>query len=115
MKYQMKFKAIEKATEELIRQIKATDEYREYAYWRDKVGEQMDLKRQIDEYRLKNYKLQNMEEGDLYEKMDAFEQEYEDFRSNPLVNGFLEAELTFCRLMQNINVRITDAVDFDLL
>lgn len=110
----MEAKGIEKATEQFIGQIKETGEYQEYVFWRDQICCQPELKRQIDEYRLKNYMLQNMEEGDLFEKMDAFEKEYENFRSNPLVSDFLDAELNFCRLIQNISVKIADAVEFDL-
>ena len=45
--------------------------------------------------------------------IEAFEKEYRDFRENPLVNDFLAAELAFCRMLQNNNARITDAIDFE--
>ena len=45
--------------------------------------------------------------------MDAFEKEYEKFRENPIVDDFLKAELAFCRLMQEINMIITEELDFE--
>ena len=49
----------------------------------------------------------------VFEKIEAFEREYEDFRENPLVDDFLSAELAFCRMMQKYNDRIMDAIDFE--
>ena len=46
--------------------------------------------------------------------MDAFEREYEKFRENPLVDDFLRAELSFCRLMQEIDLLLAQAIDFEL-
>ena len=68
----------------------------------------------IDEYRIRNFELQNSAYAeDLLDKMEAFEREYEKFRENPLVEGFLDAELAFCRMMQEIEVKLTEAVDFE--
>ena len=44
----------------------------------------------------------------------AFEQEYEKFRENPLVDDFLRAELAFCRMMQEVYVLLADEVDFEV-
>ena len=52
--------------------------------------------------------------GDLYEKIDQFENEYEDFRKNPIVNEYLEAELDVCKLMQRISNRIQIGVDIQI-
>ena len=45
--------------------------------------------------------------------MEAFEREYEKFREDPLVEEFLDAELAFCRMMQEIDVKLAEAVDFE--
>ena len=67
---------------------------------------------QIDEFRAKNFEMQTGKDM-VFEKIEAFEKEYRDFRENPLVNDFLAAELAFCRLIQNNNARIADAIDFE--
>lgn len=45
--------------------------------------------------------------------MDAFEREYEKFRDNPIVDDFLRAELALCRMIQEINIFITDEIGFE--
>ena len=44
---------------------------------------------------------------------EQFEKEYADFRENTLVSEFLAAELAFCRMMQDINLQVTEAVHFE--
>ena len=92
----------------------AADEFLEYSIQKEKVGRYPALKEQIDEYRRKNYEFQLLSDSDeLFEKIDVFQQEYEQFREDPLVSDFLAAELAFCRMMQEINIRITEGVDFE--
>lgn len=105
---------IEQATEEFILAIKRTEEYREYIIQKEKISRYPELKEQIYEYRKKNYELQLLGDSEeLFEKIDAFQQEYESFREDPLVSDFLAAELAFCRMMQEINIRIIEGVDFE--
>ena len=102
------------AVDNLIAAIKETQEYKEYVIQKDKVSRFPELKAQIDNYRIRNYEMQHMSnDGDLFHKMEAFEQEYEKFMEDPLVSDFLEAELDFCRMMQEMNNKIVAAIDFD--
>lgn len=103
---------IDSAVETFITAIMDTDEYREYDLQRNRVKKYHELKAQIDEYRLRNFLLQTREDT-AFEKIDQFEKEYEGFRENPLVSDFLAAELAFCRMIQGINMRITEAVHFE--
>lgn len=50
----------------------------------------------------------------MLDRVEAFEQEYEKFRENPLVDDFLRAELAFCRMMQEVYVLLADEVDFEV-
>jgi len=105
---------IEKATDELIEAIKESDIFLNYEMQKEKVQKQPELKQRINEFRQQNYMLQNSVEADkLFDQVDCFQKEYESFREIPLVNDFLNAELGFCRMMQEINARITEAVDFE--
>ena len=56
--------------------------------------------------------MQNSEDL-VFEKIEFFEKEYEDFRDNPLVADFLEAELAFCRMMQDHYAEVMKAIDFE--
>lgn len=72
------------------------------------------MREKIDEYRVRNFELQNsVQTEDLLDKLDAFEREYEKFREDPLVEEFLDAELAFCRMMQEIDVKLAEAMDFE--
>ena len=102
------------AVNKLIAEIKDTREYQVYEREKEKVKRFPDLKAQIDEFRVRNYKLQSMTNDDeLFHKMEEFEREYEKFREDPLVSDFLAAELDFCRMMQKVNIEVTAALDFD--
>lgn len=103
---------IDSAVEAFIAAIIDTDEYKEYDEQRKKVNQNPELKTQIDEFRRRNFMLQTSEDT-AFEKIDQFEREYEDFRENTLVSDFLAAELAFCRMIQDINIRITEAVHFE--
>lgn len=106
--------SIEKATEFFIEQIRKTEVFQEYNFQKEKLKQQPELFSQVVVYRQENYLLQTgTSKEDLFERMDAFEKEYEKFLEDPLVDDFLQAELAFCRMMQEINVRITTDLDFE--
>ena len=107
---------LEKAMEPLLTFLQETEEYKRYAYEKKKIDHFPELKRQIDEYRVKNYQLQKEASSEeLFDRVDGFMQEYEKFRDNPIVSDFLEAELSLCRMLQNIYIAVTQAVDFDMV
>lgn len=103
---------LDSALERLIEEILESKEYREYDMQRKKVNQFPELKAQIDEFRSRNFLLQTSDDT-AFEKIDEFEKEYSDFRENALVSDFLAAELAFCRMMQDINLRVTEALDFE--
>lgn len=102
----------EKKLKEFIETLLSTSEYREYAKYRDELRALPKLKAQVDEYRAKNFELQ-LDQNAPFEQIEAFEREYVSFRNEPLVDDFLRNELALCRLMQQINREITEALDFD--
>ena len=105
---------VQKALEQLAQAIKDSDIYREYRRQSEKVDNTGDMREKIDEYRVRNFELQNsVQTEDLLDKLDAFEREYEKFRADPLVEEFLDAELAFCRMMQEIDVKLAEAMDFE--
>ena len=105
---------VQKALEQLAQAIKDSDIYREYRRQSEKVDNTGNMREKIDEYRVRNFELQNsVQTEDLLDKLDAFEREYEKFREDPLVEEFLDAELAFCRMMQEIDVKLAEAMDFE--
>lgn len=105
---------VKKATESFIDEIRKSEVYREYDHQKEMLKKQPELFAMVAEFRQRNFELQKETPGEeLLDKLDAFEREYEEFRANPLVDDFLEAELAFCRMMQEINVLITAELDFE--
>lgn len=105
---------IEQMSDKYIEAILSTDTYREYALQRDKLLKQHDLYEKVKEFRTKNYLIQTQKEGDdLLNAVDDLQNEYAHIREIPLVEDFLAAELAFCRMMQELNTKIADALQFD--
>ena len=111
---EMKKHGIYHSADAYIDAIKNTKEYREYEIQKEKGKRFPELKARIDEYRLKNYELQNESmSSNLMEELERLQDQYKDLLDTPLVSDFLQAELDFCRMMQNVNIYITDALNFE--
>lgn len=106
---------LDKASREYIRAIKDTAIYKNYRTQLERIKQQPEIYNQVNEFRRRNYEIQNTSQVDeLFDKIDAFEREYEKFRENPIVDEFLRAELALCRMMQKIDIMITEELDFDM-
>lgn len=103
---------IDSATDEFIAAILETDVYKSYERELANVKAQPGLKIQIDNLRRRNHEMQMSADMD-FNKLDRFEKEYENLRSNPLVADFLEAEAGLCRMIQRINTRIVSGINFE--
>lgn len=104
---------IDTAVEQLIEAILDSPEYHEYDEQRNNIKQFPELKLKLDEVRERNYLLQISDDPDALEKLEQFEREYSDFLEDPLVADFLAVELAFCRMVQDINLRLTEAVHFE--
>ena len=105
---------VEVAADKYIEAILATPMYQEYVLQRDKLLKQPVLYEKVKEFRTKNYIIQTRKEGDdLLNSMEDLQREYESIRENPLVEDFLAAELAFCRMMQELNNKVADALNFE--
>ena len=110
----MSMEQINRCTDELIDAILESEEYREFCMIRDRVAREPGLRDQINEFRLNVYTVQNSREPlDLYEEQQRLCRTYEEFRRNPLVNHFLQAELRVCRMIQHITAEMAERVDRD--
>lgn len=103
---------IDNALEHLIECILESEEYREYDARRNQIKKYPVLKARADEFRERNFRLQ-MSNENAFDKMDQLEKEYADVIENPIVSEFMAAELAFCRMMQEINLCLTEAIHFE--
>ncbi len=106
---------MKEAIKQFADKIMESDTYKEYLYQRERIKKQPELYDKVNEFRQRNFELQNeTDEEELFDRMELFEKEYEKFRENPLVDDFLRAELAFCRLMQEVDLLLAEAIDFEL-
>ena len=103
---------VDEAVEELLEAILNSEVYKDYAENLKKVKQYPDLKKQIDDYRMRNYELQQSPDY-AFDKMEQFQREYQSFRENPLVSDFLASELAFCRMVQDIECRLAENIQFE--
>lgn len=102
-------------TRALIRVIQDSREYREFCTAKRKLARMPELKKQINEYRMETYRLQNIgDEESLYDRVQQFNTEHAQFRKDPLVNEYLSTELAVCRMLQKIFSSIVEEVDLEL-
>jgi cell fate (sporulation/competence/biofilm development) regulator YlbF (YheA/YmcA/DUF963 family) len=107
-------KSVESCTEELIQSILESEEYTQFSAIREKLADEPELHRQINDFRVHIFEVQNSQEPlDMYEEQRRLCRDYEEFRKNPLVNDYLQAELGVCRLVQHIADQIAKGVDLD--
>lgn len=105
---------VDQAIENLLEALKRTKEYTEYQCQLEKINMQPELHKQINDFRKENFELQNSTpEDQILQRMEQFEEKYQAFRENPLVNDFLAAELAFCRKMQEVTLRIMEGLPFE--
>lgn len=94
-------------TEAFVEKLRQTEAYKEYARQKQYIKQFPDLKERIDAFRQENFRLQMETDSDtLFDEIDRFEQEYAEFRKNPVVNDFLAAELACIRMIQEVNEQI---------
>ena len=82
---------VNQAVEQMVQAIRNTDAYMEYRRQLGRIKEQPELKKQIDDFRTRNFELQTSKDTN-FDKIDQFTRENEAFRENPLVSDFLAAD-----------------------
>lgn len=110
----MDMNRVDESIDFLVTAFKESPEYQKYQEMRTKIRLDPEKERQVNEFRKKTYLLQNSREPiDLFTEIDHLEQESAPLRAQPDVNEYLEAELAVCRMVQHINYRLMQEIDFD--
>jgi len=98
---------------EFVERLRNTETYNKYMEECQKLQPYPELRRQINRYREDTYALQNSD-GDIFDKIDEYDRKYSEFRSNPLVENYLQAELKMVRMLQRIYDKIAEMTDLAL-
>ncbi len=95
------------------REVRRSEVYQEYAQQLAKVKSEPGLYEKVNEFRKKNFDIQNNGSSEnMMERLEELDKEYSWLRENALVEDFLQAELAFCRMMQEIDALIVRELDF---
>ena len=98
-------------TEELVAAVLESEEYKEYLEYLAKIKEQPELYERVCDYRRRNFELQN---DNMFDEVMRFQMENAAIRKNALVNEFLKAELSVCRMLQGITRTISERIELDV-
>ena len=103
-----------RAINQFLIELQESSAFRDYKYQKERIRKVPGLKERINEFRRKRFEFQKYEGEDLFEKIDEFQKEYQNFKEEPIVREYLAAELEICRLVQRIYGAIDELVDIDM-
>lgn len=110
----LKNSMVDVKTAELAQAVADSEEYKSYLYYLEEIKKQPELYEKVCDYRRRDFELQNMDVADnMFDEVMRFQMENAGIRKNELVNEFLKAELSVCRMLQGITRVIADSVELD--
>jgi Protein of unknown function (DUF964). len=106
---------IKNSVNELIKTLKAHEDYVEYCQCREELEHLPDLKKRVNAFRVRSFKLHNgIVFDDIFKENDIIMEEYLELIKYPLVKKLLESELSLCRMVQSVHREIAASVDLDI-
>ena len=110
----LKNSMVDVKTAELAQAVADSEEYKSYLHYLEEIKKQPELYEKVCDYRRRNFELQNMDVADnMFDEVMRFLMENAGIRKNELVNEFLKADLSVCRMLQGITRVIADSVELD--
>ena len=103
---------VKAAAESLVSAIRQSEVYQTYLSAKEEIMQMPVLKAQMDEFRKRNYELQNLTVNVL-EETEKLQQEFASMLDNAMVRRYLNAENAFCRLIQQVNWQLIEELDFE--
>lgn len=103
---------VKAAAESLVSAIRQSEVYQTYLSAKEEIMQMPVLKAQMDEFRKRNYELQNLTVNVL-EETEKLQQEFATMLDNAMVRRYLNAENAFCRLIQQVNWQLIEELDFE--
>ena len=92
----------------LIEEMRESRAYQNYLWMEEELEKDPDLKSRVDDYRIRNYRLQQSENVDLYDAVDSLERDSYALRKSEKANAYLEAELEVCKMVQKVQDCISE-------
>lgn len=90
----------------LIEEMRESRAYQNYLWMEEELEKDPDLKSRVDDYRIRNYRLQQSENVDLYDAVDSLERDSYALRKSEKANTYLEV----CKMVQKVQDRISEEI-----
>ena len=105
--------AVAVQTEELIAAVRNSRDYRRYEKSKELLRQRPELKKKVDEYRIRNFQMQQAGR-DLYDESDEMLREFDSTLQDPLAAEYLDSESAVCRMVQRVFNYISKSLAVDL-
>ncbi|HCI74225.1 MAG TPA: hypothetical protein DHV42_06775 [Lachnospiraceae bacterium] len=105
---------VRRRLEELVQAIRDSEECRQFEEAKRRLNQEPAKRKKADEFRRRNFEFQNSEDSASAQAQVAMYHEREALRRDPLIDGYLNAELVMCRLLRQVSLGIMESVDMDL-
>lgn len=106
---------VDELATELADAIVESDEYKNFLKCREEISKNPQLYQAVNELRKHNFALQNSSDvEDMYGEVVKIFDKYAYIRTNVVANRFLRAELSVCRMVQDIQRTMLENMDFDV-
>ncbi len=93
---------------EIMERLRENSAYRHYLEEKEKIRPYPELKEKI--YRLRDI-FEQIEDVTDQEEEDRLRDEYEELYANPMIREFMQAELDYCRLFQELEAAMAAELD----
>lgn len=93
--------------------LKSTPEYLNYLKKRDLLQEDKERWQRANEYRRARFRLMH-DNPDPYQLLESFEKDNESLHMDRNIEEYLAAECEVCRMIQEVYVKISAAIDIDI-
>lgn len=104
---------LEALSAEVTEALRDTEEYKRYHRILAELKANPDLYRRVSELREQNYVRQTSGNEDMLDIMESLTNEYRDVINIGIVEDFLQAEATFCRVVRHFTERVIQGLEFN--
>ncbi|MBQ3665870.1 MAG: YlbF family regulator [Lachnospiraceae bacterium] len=90
------------------------DVYKRYIAARKEIAKEPELKAKVDEFRKKNFFMQNEDNQHKFDDLKKLKSDYYEIMADKRVKRYLDSELILCRTIQRINAILVENLDVDV-
>lgn len=108
-------KTVADLSKQLSQAILDSDEYKNYYYYYEELKKNPSMLEAVDELRRINFELQNSDGvSNMYDEVSQVFERTSHVRRNVTASRFLRAEMSLCRMVQEMIGMIFEDIDFDM-